>query len=155
MCTQKVTRSKAIYITLIAGQGSYQFNVNTFQRKKVTRIEVQDPTGQGVTQSPSGQTLASTADLCKSYVTLVSLKNPTDHIIDPYPTSRFMPSIGTAIGAGLPNYYPVDVSGMEALDMNNSSITWPDPTVPQFGQVVCIQVWYEDMTAAELNALGI
>lgn len=158
MCDNKilrVTRSKAIYITVQQGQGSYQFNVNTFQKKIVQKIEVQDPTGQGLVLAPAGQTLASTAIICQSYITLVSLANSTDHILDPYPTSRFLPSNGTARGAGLSNYTPVEISGAIPLDMNNSTIFWPDATILTTGQVVQIQTWYRDMTAEELTLFGL
>jgi len=146
MCKTKVSRAATLFITLQDGQGSYLFNVTTFRNKTIEKIEVQDATGQGLVKSPTGATLAATSLVSQSYLNLVSAVNTTDNVIQYYPTSRFMPSTGTAIGAGLSNFNEVYLSGEMNLDIQNSTLSFPDPSVVSgvTGQQIIIMVWYND-----------
>jgi len=146
MCKTKVSRAATLFITLQDGQGSYLFNVTTFRNKTIEKIEVQDATGQGLVKSPTGATLAATSLVSQSYLNLVSAVNTTDNVIQYYPTSRFMPSTGTAIGAGLSNFNEVYLSGEMNLDIQNSTLSFPDPSVISgvTGQQIMIMVWYND-----------
>ena len=145
---QLVTRSAAIIIRLVQGQSQYLFNVTTFRNKTIQKIEVTDSTGQGLVNAPDGSTLAATSLVAQSYLQLVNANNTTDAVIQAFPTSRFMPSVGTAIGAGLPNYNPIILSGDINFDIQNSFLFFPDPSVINSGvagQSVYLQIWYSDV----------
>jgi len=153
MSRSKVTRSAPVIVKLVDGQAQYLFNVTTFRNKTVTKIEVQDPTGQGLVKAPDSSTLADTSLVTQSYINLVSAINTTDNVIQLYPTSRFMPSIGTEIGAGLSNYNEVELSGIQNLDIQNSYISFPDASVVTgvTGKSILVMVWYDDRPVASSN----
>ena len=143
-----VTRSAAIIVRLVAGQGQYLFNVTTFRNKTIQKIEVMDSTGQGLVTAPDGSTLAATSVVTQSYLQLVNANNTTDAVIQAMPTSRFMPSIGTALGTGLSNYNPIILSGDMNFDIQNSYLFFPDSSVIAGkvpGQSVYLQIWYSDV----------
>lgn len=146
MCQTTLTRSAVILVTLQDGQPSYTFNVTTFRNKTITKIEVQDSTGLGLSNAPNGATLAATSLTTQAYINLVSAINTTDNIVQTYPAGRFMPSTGTAIGAGLTNFNQIELSGVMNLDMQNSSIVFPvaSALTGVSGQVILINVWYDD-----------
>lgn len=141
-----ITRAATLIIPLTDGQASYLFNVTTFRNKTITKIEVQDPTGQGLVNAPDGSVLADTALVTQSYINLVSAINTTDNVVQSYPTSRFMPSTGTGTGAGLSNYNEVELSGWMNLDIQNSTLKFPDPAAVTgvTGKSILIMVWYDD-----------
>jgi hypothetical protein len=143
-----VTRSAAVIIRLVAGQSQYLFNVTTFRNKTIQKIEVTDSTGLGLVNAPDGSTLAATSLVAQSYVQLVSANNTTDAVIQAMPASRLMPSVSTGIGAGLPNYNPIILSGDMNFNIENSYLFFPDPSVINSGvagQSVYLQVWYNDV----------
>lgn len=147
MSQSLVTRAAAVIIPLSAGQGKYTFNNTTFRNKTITKIEVQDPTGQGLVVAPDGSTLAASEVLAQSYINLVSAVNSTDNVIQTYPTTRFMPSIPSTAGgqgSGLSNYNQVELSGYMNFDIQNSYLFWPDSSIPQAATSVLVMVWYDD-----------
>jgi len=140
-----VTRSASVIINLTAGQSKYTFNNTTFRNKTITKIEVQDTTGQGLVLAPDGSTLAATSVIAQSYITLVSSINTTDQIIQNYPTSRFLPSIpSSGTGSGQSNYNQIELSGYMNFDIQNSYLFFPDSAIPQSNTSILIEVWYDD-----------
>ena len=151
---QLVTRSAAIIVKLVTGQTNYLFNVTTFRYKTIQKIEIMDSTGLGIVTAPDGSTLAATSLVSQSYLQLVSAENTTDAIIQAYPSSRFMPSVSSGLGAGLPNYNPLILSGEKNFDIQNSFLFFPDPTVITSGvngQSIYLEVWYNDYRPSTQN----
>lgn len=153
MCDQNQTliRSALLIVKLVAGQTQYVFNNTTFRNKTITKVEVQDSTGQGLVKAPDGSVLAPTSLVSQSYLNLISSVNTTDNIVQLYPTSRFMPSTGTGTGAGLSNYNQVELSGLMNFDIQNSYIQFPDPAVIDntvAGQSILVVVYYNDRDPA-------
>lgn len=156
MCTTKLTRSSLVQIAIVPGIGSYTFNVTTFRDKNIEKIEVEDTTGSGLAKSPAGATLLATNIITQSYINLVSSVNTTDNVNQTFPTYRFMPSIGTGVGAGLTNFQPVELSGIMNYDIQNSTIVFPDTSILASlgGQVILINVWYSDYTNDQMQMMA-